>query len=355
MTPLIVWDPNPHALVIGDTAIEWYGVLFAVAFLLSQRLVLFFVRREGKVLHGDVTLLIYLVVGVVVGARLFHCLFYDPAYYLSHPLEILQVWKGGLASHGGALGIVIVTFVFSRQHPEHRFLWLLDRIAIVAALFGVLVRLGNFVNSEVIGKETGGPYGVVFARPIHEAVANSSPGVNGVEIMRDGNVEGDGTVPLKLRVSLGSSLTPPDSVRHILINRVAPGLGSDLAAQQQLRPGETSLSFSLSRAGTNYAAETRLRAISRHPVQLYEAVAYFGVFLVLFGLWHRDWKSLADGTLLGLFFVTLFSARFFLEDFKEPIPGLDADLPLRMGQLASLPFVVAGAILLWGTRRKSGG
>ena len=98
--------------------------------------------------------------GTVLGARLGHCLFYEPTYYLSHPLEMLKVWEGGLASHGGALGILVVLYIYSRTRPEQPYGWLLDRIAVPAALAGSFIRLGNLFNSEILGTPTEVPWGV---------------------------------------------------------------------------------------------------------------------------------------------------------------------------------------------------
>ena len=106
----------------------------------------------------------YMVIGTVIGARLGHVLFYDPGYYLSNPLEIIMIWKGGLASHGGGLGIIIAIYLYSRKHPDQPCLWLLDRLAIPTALGASFIRLGNFFNSEILGVQTNLPWAIVFER-----------------------------------------------------------------------------------------------------------------------------------------------------------------------------------------------
>jgi prolipoprotein diacylglyceryl transferase len=107
--------------------------------------------------------LMYCVFGIIVGARLGHCLFYDPAFYFGNPLKILAIWEGGLASHGGGLGVIIALFFFQRKY-KIEYLWLLDRIAISTALFGFFVRFANFINSEIVGTQTDVPWAVVFSR-----------------------------------------------------------------------------------------------------------------------------------------------------------------------------------------------
>ncbi len=144
-----LWDPDPVAFVLGDVVIGWYGILFAFGFLVAQRLVIFMYRAEVKPGRDLDALLIYLIIGTVVGARLGHCLFYDPLFYLRNPLSVLKIWEGGLASHGAGAGLLVACAIFARRKNDQPFLWLVDRIAIVAALVGSLVRVGNFVNSEI--------------------------------------------------------------------------------------------------------------------------------------------------------------------------------------------------------------
>jgi phosphatidylglycerol:prolipoprotein diacylglycerol transferase len=151
-------------LPIGPLAIRWYGLLFATGFIIGYRIIFNIYRKENKPTQDLDPLLMYLVIGTVVGARLGHVLFYDPGYYFSHPLEIIKIWKGGLASHGGALGVLLATYLYSRKHPTQPYLWLLDRLAIPTALASAFIRLGNFFNSEILGTPTTVPWAIVFER-----------------------------------------------------------------------------------------------------------------------------------------------------------------------------------------------
>ena len=158
-----VWSANPVALSFGGLHIYWYGIFFAAAILVGLEFMKWVFRLEQK----DVALLdsmfLYIVVGIVVGARLGHCLFYDPAFYLANPLKILAIWEGGLASHGGGLGVIIALYLYVKKY-KMGYLWLLDRVAIPTALFGFFVRMGNFMNSEIVGHQTLAPWGVVFSK-----------------------------------------------------------------------------------------------------------------------------------------------------------------------------------------------
>lgn len=120
--------------------------------------------REKKSLATLDKIFIYMVLGAVLGARLGHCLFYDPAYYLSNPLDILKIWEGGLASHGGVVGMLIAMYVYARKTADINFLWLLDRMTLVIALGSFFIRCGNFFNSEVLGIATTVPWAIVFSR-----------------------------------------------------------------------------------------------------------------------------------------------------------------------------------------------
>jgi prolipoprotein diacylglyceryl transferase len=248
----IIWNADPTLFSFAGLDIRWYGVLFATAYLLGYQLIHWIYQREGRDTETLERLSLYLVIGTIVGARLAHCLFYDPAYYLAHPLKILAVWEGGLASHGGGLGVILALYIHKRQTGES-FLWLLDRIAIATALAGVFIRLGNLFNSEIYGTQTSLPWAIVFAR---------------------------------------------------------------------------------------------IDNLPRHPAQLYEAMAYAIIFILLSILYLRGNRSTKPGFLFGVFLVTVFSTRFAIEFIKEQQAAYAIDYWLNTGQMLSLPFILAGCILL---------
>lgn len=211
-------------------------------------------------------LTIYMLVGTVVGARLGHVLFYDPVYYFKNPVEILEVWEGGLASHGGAIGILIALYLFVRKNKLN-FLWLMDRIGIVVALGGVFIRLGNLMNSEIYGYKTSLPWGFLYVR--------SSEVLRGSEAL-----------------------------------------------------------------------------VPRHPTQIYEAVSYFLIFLFLYHCYNKDYFIKQKGKLFGIFLILLFGARFLIEFIKNPQEIFEKTLPLDMGQILSIPFILTGIILILIANKK---
>ncbi len=251
---VIPWDVNPEIFRIGSFAVRWYGLLFASAFLFGYIILLRVFRNENLSDALLDKLTIYMAVGVIAGARLGHCLFYEPGFYLSHPLEILAVWHGGLASHGAAIGILLAIWLFCRKEKRD-YNWVIDRVAIVVALAGVFIRTGNLMNSEIYGVETTVPWGFVF-----------------------------------------------------------------------LRNGETA---------------------PKHPTQIYEALAYLCIFLLLFWLYWRKKGEHIQGMLISLAIILIFVARFFIEFLKEDQVPFEAAMKLNMGQLLSIPFIIIGCVWLY--------
>ena len=160
----ITWDVDPWIFRINDGfGVRWYGLLFASGFLFGYIIFNRFFRKEGFSEELLDKLTVYIALGTVIGARLGHCLFYDADYYLSHPVEILMIWKGGLASHGGAIGVLIALYLYVKK-TKISFLWLIDRISVVTALAAFFIRTGNLMNSEIYGAPTDLPWGFRFIR-----------------------------------------------------------------------------------------------------------------------------------------------------------------------------------------------
>ncbi|MCD4769431.1 MAG: prolipoprotein diacylglyceryl transferase [Bacteroidales bacterium] len=256
---IIPWDVNPEIFRIGSFAVRWYGLLFASGFLFGYFLFRKMFLNEGISEEVLDKLTIYTAVGTIVGARLGHCLFYEPSYYLSNPVEIIKIWHGGLASHGAAIGIFLALWLFAKK-VKKPYIWILDRMAIIVALAGVLIRLGNLMNSEIYGIETTLPWGFVFLR-------------NG---------------------------------------EVAP----------------------------------------KHPTQIYEALAYLFVFVLLFRLYWRKKGKFINGLLFSLFMILIFGSRFLVEFVKENQVAFESGMSLNMGQWLSIPLVLTGFIILWFVVRK---
>lgn len=248
----INWNISPEIFELGPLKPRWYGLLFALGFIVGYQLMTVIFKKEGKPQKDLDKLTIFMVIGTVVGARLGHCLFYEPARYLADPIAILKIWQGGLASHGAAVGILLIVWVFVRNRKDVTYLWVFDRVVIVVALAGFFIRLGNFFNSEILGMPSELPWAVIFS-----SVDN----------------------------------------------------------------------------------------IPRHPAQLYEAFSYLIIFVLLWFNYLKKTVKMPEGQSFGLFLILVFTSRFLIEFVKEVQVGFENDMLLNMGQLLSIPLILAGVYL----------
>jgi phosphatidylglycerol---prolipoprotein diacylglyceryl transferase len=161
---MIEWNIEPEIVTLGPIVLRWYSMMFLFAFLFG----LFIMRRiyikEGKQGERVDQLFMFMFFSTIIGARLGHCLFYDPVYYLSYPFEIFMIWHGGLASHGAAIGILTGLYIYAKKNPDLAYAWVADRVSIVVALSGFFIRMGNLFNSEILGIPTYSDWGFIFNR-----------------------------------------------------------------------------------------------------------------------------------------------------------------------------------------------
>ena len=165
----VTWNVDPIIFKIGPIALRWYSLLFVAGFPLGYWMFTKFYKREGVDTKLLEPLLYALLIGTIVGARLGHCLFYEPSYYLTaeHWVEIFKPWRGGLASHGGAIGVMLAVWWYAHKYGKKNgfdALWVFDRLVICISFAGCLIRLGNLFNSEIYGDVTDLPWGFIFER-----------------------------------------------------------------------------------------------------------------------------------------------------------------------------------------------
>ncbi|MDE5594966.1 MAG: prolipoprotein diacylglyceryl transferase [Muribaculaceae bacterium] len=163
MLDYIVWNANP-VIIDSFITVRWYGLMFAVGFWIGFNIVAKMFKHEGAPERWLGILLIWVGAGTVIGARLGHVFFYAWDYYSQHPWKILATWEGGLASHGGAIGVIIAVILFSIFTTKRNPLWTFDRLVPAIALVGCLIRIGNLMNSEIYGHATTLPWGFMFVR-----------------------------------------------------------------------------------------------------------------------------------------------------------------------------------------------
>ncbi len=257
----VTWDVSPVIFNLGPLSVRWYGLFWALSFYFGYEIMYRIFKRENVPLMQVDKLLIYIALGSVIGARLGHCFFYDFDYYINNPLEILMIWQGGLASHGGAIGIIVALYFYQKNVSSKSYAWLLDRMVIPISLAAFFIRMGNLMNSEIYGHQTDLPWGFIF-----------------------------------------------------------------------VRAGEV---------------------VPKHPTQLYEGIPYLLLFLGLGWLYLKKAKVLPPAFLLSLFAIVLFTVRFLVEFIKEDQSAFEANMTLNMGQWLSLPFIVAGIVIMfWSLKQK---
>ena len=292
MLDFITWNVDPILIHIGDGGIRWYGLLWALGIYLCYLMQVKIYKHEHCPADWVDKLFIWMVLGVIIGARLGHCWFYEwydvtnPTLarycqmmnistnpiqifgwtinyrnpYIEHPLLLLKIWEGGLASHGGAIGLMIAAILLNKKefskYPQYQtsWIWILDRLCIGVCFTATLIRLGNLMNSEIYGGPTNMPWGFIF--------------------VRDGQ-----TVPC-------------------------------------------------------------------HPTQIYEML-YCIVAMIVTQVMYWKFKAYRrEGLLLGVFFEIVFVTRFGLEFIKNDQEAFEANHLLNMGQWLSIPFILLGLYLI---------
>lgn len=345
----IIWTFDPAIFTIPGTdyAPRWYGVLFALGFILSQQVFLWIFKKEGRPEKDVERITTYMVVATIVGARLGHCLFYNPSYYLSNPLDILKVWEGGLASHGGTIGIIIAIYLFCRKY-NYRFLWVIDRMVIVAALTGALIRTGNLFNSEMEGTMTNSNTGIVYARATYDVLNYDEERIDQVSIIKGGEMQSDqaGIVPItaKIQFKEGEELGLAD--KNYLENQIKGTLDRYSEVRQHVDFGDGPLSYKTYSEKGKEVVEIYALGKIRHAAQLYEAAYCVALMLLLFWLWHKKRDTLPQGFNFALFMIILWAARFVDEFYKMPQEAFEENMTLNMGQLLSIPLSFAGIVIM---------
>lgn len=362
----IIWSPEPEIVPgIDWIPVRWYGLLFAMGFIIGQQIMFHIYKKEGKPQKDVESLTIFIIIATILGARLGHVLFYEPEKYLQDPISIFKTWEGGLASHGAAVGIIIGVYLFSnyfinisfsnfawkrKKRPGQRFLYVFDRLVIVVALGGAFIRFGNFLNSEIIGKPTNTDSGVVFAHDVEQRLMWEK-GVDEVVIThRSGDAlekEGEIYQPVNIEVKFTKVLDQEVHVQRIVAGTLIPIIQNYKYISEHIyQPVDIGAETIITKERGQYTAVIPSYAIPRHPAQLYESISSFVLFILLFLLWNRYKEKTPEGLIFGIFLIVLFSFRFGYEFFKENQVAFEDSMTYNMGQLLSIPLILMGVFIL---------
>lgn len=355
-----IWDIDPEIFpflegvkIIGN--IRWYGILWALSFVSA----IFIMQQTYKYTTRDKTeldsLFMYCLIGCIAGARVGHCLFYGPYFdqygldgellntgYLSRPWTILYVWEGGLASHGAGIGLLVACYFFFKKFNTPNYIWIIDRVALTIALAGCLIRFGNFLNSEIIGKPTDANTAVVFAYDTRSSIEATYPGAVEDISYKAGNsttTDYEG-IPLEsktMTVTFKKGIPTKRKKEDVFayIKNANEFTSSD--RKHFVLNGEDKVI----KKGNSYSKI--VYPIPRHPSQLYEAISCLFLFALLCFLFFVLYKGHPPtGLMIGLFMVVTFSLRYFYEIFKESQVIERGSWALNTGQLLSIPMVLFG-------------
>ena len=302
------WNPNQVLLDLHFIQIRYYSLMFVIAFSLGFYITKKIFLAENKPLEKLDTLVIYVAIATLLGARLGHVFFYDWDYFKVHPLEIILPFRfspsfevtgfAGLASHGAAVGIIIAMLLYIRKYPDMKLSWVLDRIVIAITIGGMFVRFGNFMNSEIVGKvvDKSFPFAVKFLQ--------------------------SGDFSAGEAMQLTGENTPQKALEVIAHNPQFVEIYNQIPY--------------------------------RHPAQLYEAVGYFLLFWLLYYLYWKTNKKDQPYFIFGVFLIALWTIRFLVEYVKDSQGGIEDTLGVfSTGQWLSIPFIVAGVFLLFFKRNNN--
>ena len=350
---------DPEIFRIGFLGPRYYGLLFASGFIVGYKIMTWAYSREGLDPLKVDTLTMWMVIATVAGARLGHCLFYEPKEYLAEPWRILAVWEGGLASHGAAFAILGAMYFYSRKYKDQPLLWILDRLVITIALAGCFIRTGNFFNSEILGKTTDGATGIIFARPVTDNIrrlndyllenGHSNTGeIQDISYSLTGRTEKDSLVnqEVLIKVDFKGNYSKDDLYDFVSNLPVTiRGVDQEMDKIDHIKLGEVNEPKIIKGEGITSVTFKAL-AMPRHPSQLYEAFSCILLFCVLFFIYKVLGQATPRGLLLGIFMVVCFGLRFLWEFLKENQVAFEDELPFNMGQYLSIPLIIAGIYLI---------
>ncbi len=373
MLDFIIWDVAPEIFTlsefslfgytIGPLAPRYYGLLFAAAFLIGQMIYLKIYKIEGKSEKLVESLTLHMIVATIIGARLGHCIFYEPNDFFWEPaklIKILYIWEGGLASHGAGIAILVGIWLYCKKYPTEKYLKVLDRTAIIVALAACFIRFGNLMNSEIIGIPTDASQGFVFINSTTSYLenyteANFKGQISDIKVRKNNTdtiFNGQTLTGMDIRMkvkSFGSG-----NILEMVETNIRQALFSHGEYGQHMILSKAKQSVFIGSEGKG-GTEIIVKAwgIPRHPTQLYEAISSLVLFFVLIFLYIRYKALTPEGLLFGIFMIWIFTLRFFYEFVKENQVTFENDMAYNMGQLLSIPMVIIGVVVLVRSFRKA--
>lgn len=379
MLPLhyIIWNPSLELFRVGFVAVRWYSLMIILTFLGGRQLGRYIFKKEGRPVEDVDKFSLYVLCFALIGARLGEVFFYRPAYYLNHPLEALLpitltphfqfVGYQGLSYHGALLGGIAALYLYAnchitfslfpfrfkfarQQRSGQNFLWLLTPLAF-GVLMGFFVRIGNFINSEIVGTPTHSQHGVLFVSDLVGQLQKSSNAIESVKVLKNNAAKEDPAnyQPITLEVTFKNAGFEEGAIKRFIEHKLKRYLVADHHIREHVYElPEHPLDYTLIKNRKQaYVGQIKTFGIPRHPVQLYESLSYLLTLIGLFYWWNHKRETLRDGVIAGTAMIVSYSFRFIYEFFKEPFNVLiKGTHPITMGHLLSLLTVLGGVIII---------
>jgi phosphatidylglycerol---prolipoprotein diacylglyceryl transferase len=395
MFEFIIWNGSSEIISIGQFALRWYGLLFALGFLVSQQILYYMYKKEGKPEKDVDTLTVYMIVATIIGARLGHVIFYQPEMLWESPITVFLPIEfnplrftgfQGLASHGAAIGILFALWLYSnysirfsktavnldekeetaakkkktgffierRKRENQSYLQVLDRIVILVCIAGCFIRLGNFFNSEILGKPSNSPLSVVFVNKVTENFMRDTDGKNPLEYMeiKKSNLPAgqDGRVPIDI-ILLFKKGVDENNATSFITNQAKFYLNQ--LDEYVDEPYLHTLQYqTIKESDGNVSAKIQTFGIARLPAQLFESISCLVLFILLLWYWSLYKINLPEGRIFGIFMIILWSLRFLYEFLKISQVPFEDKMTYNMGQLLSIPMIIVGILVLIRSFRK---
>ena len=353
MLATIFWD-FPNHIPIAGFQLRFYSLMFIISFILGQYGMQYVFKRENVNPKLMDSLVYWMIGATIVGARLGHVFFYDWGYYKNNLGEIFMVWKGGLASHGAAIAITAAMLYWSLKIAKKHPLWTLDRIVIVVALAAGFIRMGNWFNSEIYGAPANSAVETVFLEDARGSITRGFAGnLSEIEFTPTGTTVATDSLKLpEIKAVLRFNQLSEAQIKTYTDNYLAQILSTQRADRKNVLFIEGNESTVYTDEKGPYA-EVTLLGVPRYPTQLFEAVGYWMLFLILTFAYLRRRAGDKPGLLFGLYLIGTFGFRFFIEYYKEIQVSFEQGMSYNMGQLLSIPLVGIGLYFVFTANSKS--
>jgi len=352
----IFWNPNNFIFKIGSISIMWYSLIMLLSFLAAKYIYIYVCKKEKKSIKNINLFILYIIIFSLIGARLGDVLLYNINYYINNPIEVFLPIKiypklefigyRGLSYHGAIIGSIIGVYLntnYNDKFKKNKILSISNPIAF-ALLMGLFVRVGNFINCEIIGIPTKEKYGILFAKEIIKEMKKNSKFIKNVKIGKINiKIKNDKNYqPIIIKVIFRKLKIQKKSIRKFFKKSIKYKLTNNNYINEHIKKKKKEKIFYTIKKEKEYVIKIETLCIPRHPVQLYESISYLMIFIIMFSIWKR--RKIKNGIIASVIIITSYWLRFMCEFYKEPFNILfkKNNIIITIGHLLSIITVIIG-------------